>query len=351
MKKKKIGIIGHFGGKEKLYDGQTIKTRILYDELSEVLHDKPSIADTYYKKSNPLKLVVDTVKVLIKADYIIILLSGNGMRVYFPLMYLAAKLGKKKVYHDVIGGNLADYCVKYPQYIKYLNSFVVNWVETENVKKKLEKKNICNVEVLPNFKRLSIIEKVNDNWTVPYKLCTFSRVMEEKGIGEAVKAVKMANEELGCRAFTLDIYGQIDENQNDWFKSLKKTFDETIRYCGIVNYDQSTKVLKNYFALLFPTLFFTEGVPGTIIDAYAAALPVISSHWEHFEDVVEDNKTGIGYEFGNTEALKQVLIHIYENPNRIMEMKKHCLDVAYKYTPENSMNIILKKMNCCEEML
>ena len=30
---KKIAIIGHFGGSENLLDGQTIKTKILYDEL------------------------------------------------------------------------------------------------------------------------------------------------------------------------------------------------------------------------------------------------------------------------------------------------------------------------------
>ena len=31
-----IGIIGHFGGKTKVFDGQTIKTKILYDELQKV---------------------------------------------------------------------------------------------------------------------------------------------------------------------------------------------------------------------------------------------------------------------------------------------------------------------------
>ena len=33
MKNKKISIIGHFGGNENILDGQTIKTKILYDEL------------------------------------------------------------------------------------------------------------------------------------------------------------------------------------------------------------------------------------------------------------------------------------------------------------------------------
>lgn len=33
MKNNKIAIIGHFGGNEERLDGQTIKTKILYDEL------------------------------------------------------------------------------------------------------------------------------------------------------------------------------------------------------------------------------------------------------------------------------------------------------------------------------
>ena len=34
-KSRKIGIIGHFGGKENILDGQTIKTKILHEELSK----------------------------------------------------------------------------------------------------------------------------------------------------------------------------------------------------------------------------------------------------------------------------------------------------------------------------
>lgn len=67
------------------------------------------------------------------------------------------------------------------------------------------------------------------------------------------------------------------------------------------------ETLKNYFALVFPTLFYTEGIPGTIIDAYAAGLPVISSKWESYDDVIEDNITGVGYEFGSDDALVEIL--------------------------------------------
>lgn len=67
---------------------------------------------------------------------------------------------------------------------------------------------------------------------------------------------------------------------------------------------------------MFPTLFYTEGIPGTIIDAYAAGLPVISSKWESYGDVIEDNVTGIGYEFGSDDALVEVLEMIKSNPQK-----------------------------------
>ena len=60
MKNKKISIIGHFGGKENILDGQTIKTKILYDELKKSTNWDIKIVDTYYKRRNPFKLLKDT---------------------------------------------------------------------------------------------------------------------------------------------------------------------------------------------------------------------------------------------------------------------------------------------------
>lgn len=86
-KNKKIGIIGHFGGNTEVFDGQTIKTKILYDELQKTGNLEIITVDTYYKKHNPVKLMRDTLKCLKSAQDIIILLSRNGMRLYFPLLF------------------------------------------------------------------------------------------------------------------------------------------------------------------------------------------------------------------------------------------------------------------------
>ena len=166
--------------------------------------------------------------------------------------------------------------------------------------------------------------------------------MKEKGIEDAVNAVKAVNTEAGRTIYTLDIYGQIDSGQIQWFENLKTTFPEYINYKGIVDYDKSVDVLKNYFALLFPTRFYTEGIPGTIIDAYAAGVPIISSKWESFEDIVDDGITGIGYDFQNKKQLVELMERIEKE--QIDKMKTNCLSKGKSFLPTNVVGILKSRL-------
>ncbi len=57
--------------------------------------------------------------------------------------------------------------------------------------------------------------------------------------------------------------------------------------------------------MLFPTKFKTEGIPGTIIDAYASGLTVVSSIWDNYNEIIDDGITGIGYEIDNYNDFKK----------------------------------------------
>ena len=144
--------------------------------------------------------------------------------------------------------------------------------------------------------------------------------------------------------YTLDIYGPIDEQQIDWFEELQKTFPDYVKYKGMVQFDKSVEVLKDYFFLAFPTRFYTEGIPGTILDAYAAGVPVLASKWESFNDVVDDGSTGIGYEFADYKDLKQKIEHIYENPNEIINLKKSCINKAEDYLPHVAIKVLVDEL-------
>ena len=96
--------------------------------------------------------------------------------------------------------------------------------------------------------------------------------------------------------------------------------------------------------MVFPTRFFTEGIPGTILDAYAAGVPVVSSRWESFFDVVDDGCTGIGYEFGNLKELINTLEQISDFPEIIVEKKFKCLNKAKEYVPELVLQSLIKRL-------
>ena len=167
--------------------------------------------------------------------------------------------------------------------------------------------------------------------------------VKEKGIETAVDAVKKVNDKLGYIAYSLDIYGQVDSEQTEWFEGLKTKLPEYVHYCGCVDANKSVEILQGYFALLFPTHFYTEGIPGTIIDAYAAGVPVISAKWESFSDVVDEGKTGFGYGFDDAKQFEGILVLIAETPHILLDKKVNCIEKAVDYIPRRAIRIMLKE--------
>lgn len=345
--KRKIGIIGHFGGKENILDGQTIKTKILHEELSKATDWKIIKVDTYYKKKNPIKLLIDTFKCLFSTKDIIVLLSGNGMKFYFPILSFFSQKFHINIYHDVIGGNLDVYISKYPKFKKYLNSFQINWVETEGMKRKLEKKGIENCEVIPNFKRLSVANTniLKEKFSEPYRFCIFSRVMKEKGIEDAIAAIECINNEMGREICTLDIYGRIDDGYVKCFEEILKSVTKVVQYKGTVPYDKSVETIKDYYALLFPTYWNGEGFPGTIVDAFSAGLPVIATDWNCNGEIVENEINGILYPNEKISTLKEAIMYMINNSNKIIQMKEKCLETARIYQPDIYIKKIINTIN------
>ncbi len=336
----KLGMIGHFGGNESFLDGQTVKTKIYFEELSK-RGCKIQKVDTYYKKNRPLKLLVDTLRCLIENKNILVLLSRNGMRFYFPLLYFASKYGGRKIYHVVTGGNLDDHVEKYPKFRKYLSEFEVNWVQTENLRKKLSAKGVRHSEVMPNFKRLNITKDIDKEYKEPYRFCMFSRVMKEKGIEEAIRAVEEINIQKGRRVCELDIYGQVDSGYAERFDEVMSCASDVVKYKGVIDYDKSAEALRDYYALLFPTFWEGEGFPGTVIDAFAAGIPVVATDWNCNGEVISDGITGIVYPNSEAGDLSQAIERILNMSDRICEMKKNCIEEAERYMPDAYIEKVL----------
>lgn len=333
---KKVCVIGHFAYGKNYLDGQTVKTKIVTKELKQQLgKDEIMTIDTHGGSKKLLKLLFQLPHVMKKVENIIIMPAHNGIRFFAPLLAFFNNFFHIKLHYVVIGGWLPEFLESRKELQNSLKKFNGIYVETNTMKNNLEKLGFKNVYILPNCKELNILKEDELIYATskPFKLCTFSRVMKEKGIEDAVNAVEKINKQYGETIFTLDIYGQVDSSQVEWFENLKEKFSNDIKYKGLVPFDQSINVLKEYYALLFPTHFYTEGIPGTIIDAYASGVPVISAKWESFEDLVND-KVGYGYSFGNNSELVKILQNAVIDSKKIGMMKKNCIKEAKKYTPQ-----------------
>lgn len=167
--------------------------------------------------------------------------------------------------------------------------------------------------------------------------------MKEKGIEDAVNAVICVNKKLGYTVFSLDIFGQIDKNQTDWFEQLKKSFPDYISYGGLVPFDKSVETLKEYFALLFPTYYDGEGFAGTLLDAFSAGVPVIASDWKYNAEIVNED-VGYVYKAGDNAAFAKLLETVAVNPTMLLRKKKPCLHEAGKYKIDKAIKVLIEQI-------
>lgn len=343
---KRVAIIGHFGGKENFCDGQTIKTKNLEKLLASQADISVKIVDTYYSNGKKIKLLIHTILSFFTCEYVFLLVSVNGLKVYLPLLYYLNKISKKQIYHYVIGSELLELASQNKKLVKYLNAFEANWFEYESGTQRLKQMGVKNAITVPNFKDITPVLKATlyplDNRI--YAFCTFSRVMREKGITDAIKAISKVKTENSSITIYLDIYGPIEPTYKDEFEQLLQLHSDCVAYKGIVDSDKSVDVLKNYYALLFPTKWPGEGLPGTIIDAFASGVPVIASDWNANKELVQDMKHGIIYPTDEINTLYDAVDWSVKNVDLINSMRIECREQFIKYMPETVLGIILQSM-------
>lgn len=339
----KVGICGHFGLKKELFNGQTIKTKMLTSALETELGKKDIVKiDTHGGMKVLPKVFLQLLVSFIECQTVIMLPAHNGIKIFAPFLAIFGKLLHCQILYVVIGGWLPE-MTKYHKWLAYfLKKFDGIYVETSSMKIALENQEFHNVFVMPNFKNLSVLSEKELVYTTkePFSFCMFSRVMQEKGIEDAINAITQVNTQAGHIVATLDIYGQIDSGYVARFNTLQQNFPSFIKYRGIIAPDKSVETLKNYFALLFPTYYAGEGFAGTLLDAMAAGIPVIASNWKYNKEIVAEGKTGMLIHSDLISEIKNALTHcaIFN------AMKPLCLQEAQKYMPKHAIKILLENV-------
>lgn len=345
---KKIGICGHFNNGSKATGGQTIKTRIISETLDEFYgQEKVLKLDTKDWRKNKVKFLFRCINIAIHTENIIILPAQNGVKVLIPLFVILSKIFNRKLHYIVVGAWLPSLLENYKWLIRPTKSISYIYAETNTLINKLYKLGInSNTHWMPNFKKIQPISiKKEEEFEKPYQLCIVSRINYEKGIESAISVVERLNKEKDDNIVELDIYGPIQDDYKDRFNQLLSQCGESIRYKGIIDYNNTTEIIKSYYLLLFPTKYYTEGFPGTVLDAYLSGVPVLASRWESWEDIIKEGMTGCTFEFDNNDDFYKTLTYLVENKNLVMQMKENCIIEATKYSVENAIKVLVDNIS------
>lgn len=342
-----ILVCGNFGNSSLSSSGQIIRTTTVYNTLKEVLKEAE------VKKINTANGLLSLLRLLLTAPYyfitcnsIVILPAHHGVRIIVPYFVFLNRIFRRKIHYIVIGGWLPEFLLDKPILTKQLQKLSGMYVQTSVMKQNLVNMGFDNVSILTNFRKLPMLKEEDLEYDISQKikLCTFSRVIKEKGIEDAIQAVRDLNEKYGKTLFVLDIYGTVDSNQTAWFEEIKKDFPEYVKYQGGVPFSQSVNVLKDYFALLFPTYYDGEGFAGTLVDAMAAGLPVVASDWRYNSEFVKEKKTGLLFHTHNVKELEDRIEWLYKNPVDYFNMRKSSLSESQNYQPLEAIKVLSERL-------
>ncbi|MEG0515423.1 MAG: glycosyltransferase [Cetobacterium sp.] len=333
---KKILLLGYLGYVDNQIDGQTVKTRLI-KEILENNYKKFEYIDTQNLKKNIFYLVKIVIEVF-KANKIVIMPGKNGLKIIFPLVYFISKLKKNEIYYVVVGGWLVEF-IKNKKILKRLLKKIEGiYLEIPELSLNMKKLGFFNCKILYNFRKIEN-EKINSIVKNKFKLVFFSRVTEEKGIFDLIKAIK----EIRNIDIILDIYGPI---KNEFKEELIKKIsgDNRIKYKGIL-LENKIEILSEYSIMVFPTYYEGEGFAGVIIDSYMAKLPILASNWKYNKDFVIENKTGKLYKVRCIEDLKEKIIYFYNNKEEISKMKQNIEIELKKYDYEIVKSFLINEIN------
>jgi glycosyltransferase involved in cell wall biosynthesis len=335
---KSLYIVGYFGYSNNKIDGQTIKTRNLFELLKMKKVGHISFFDSSLLKSNKL-LIFNLIKGIISSTHIIYLPAHNNLKIFFPIIYILSKLFNKTLIYVVIGGWLPEFINNKPFHKWALARINGIFTETVNMKTKLELwYQYSNVHLMPNFRNhtyVPVIQKYDGKLR-----CVFmSRVIKEKGLDVIFRFIDRLNELNLTNTIQIDFYGPIPPNENEYVLGNIKKY-AYLSYKGILDPEMIHQTLNNYDVMILPTRYPGEGFPGAILDAYISGIPVVVSNWKDIPSFVENGQTGNVFDLNNELEFGNNLIHLYNNKDLLYQMKLNSFEKSKEYSAEKCWEIL-----------
>ncbi len=175
------------------------------------------------------------------------------------------------------------------------------YIETLDALDKLPRRD--NLKHFPNTRRL--LQNAQGDRSEVRKLLFLSRIRPDKGLRECLQASLSLPED--CK---LSIYGAAHTG----FDLAEIDQYPLASYRGIAKPEEVPGLLAEHDLMLLPTYFHDEGLPGTILEAFQTAMPVISTPVGGIPELVEHEVTGLLVEPRSVPDLTAAIRRLIEEP-------------------------------------
>lgn len=333
-----ILIIGNFCFGKPAYNGQTQKSRDYYLELCNYFGAASvSYLDSEKFRKRPISAYFKLRSSLKRADSVVLLLGAHAAKFLVPIVSRCKKKYKYKILWSVVGGSLMFDERSATKLLPYFNDCDAIYFETKTMVEHFKNKGYDNIFYAPVFSE----RKLNSQFDPErndgiLRFCTYSRVCKDKGITDAINAVKRVNGQgIKC---TLDIYGQPTDEYKQELQTVMSGAQDYIHLHDYLRGDNVIDTLSQHDAMIFPTFYDGEGFPIGVIECYLAGVPVIASNWHYNSEIVISDKTGFIFEVGDVDALVGHIDRLLKNRDEGLKMRK----AAYEYSKNFIPQMVLK---------
>ena len=185
------------------------------------------------------------------------------------------------------------------------------------------------ITVKPNFAE----DHDGGDYDAGAPLVSVGRLSDEKGI-HVLAAAWQGAADLPC----LRVVG--DGPMRDTVEALAAR-NPRVALIGRLPVDDVQREYRSASALVFASTCY-ESLPMTIIEAYAAGLPVIAARLGAMAEVVHDGRTGLHFEPGNAEDLARKIRWLRDRPDEARRMSVEARrEYERRYTPERNLDQLL----------
>jgi glycosyltransferase involved in cell wall biosynthesis len=304
-------------------DGDVIGgTKVSFAGLVEALHGDTALAVTVHDTSRPrasrgrfarvlldLRGLLRLVGVLAdprrRFDVVMFNTSSGGALKSGPLVWAVCRLRRVPLIVRVFGGDLDLFFDAASRPVRGLASRSI--LRAERVL--LQTQGLCarfagsaRVEHFPTTRDVRVQRTPGAR---ARRFLFMGQLRREKGIAEAVAAARV----LPAGA-TLTVCGPAMAGFDIGTLDLHARW----RFAGAIASADVPRVLAEHDALVFPSYHDGEGLPGIVIEAMQAGLPVIATRFRALPEVVEDGVNGLLVTPRDVDALGAAMRRLSEDP-------------------------------------